>query len=173
MDFLDIDYLASGNEKQKKAYAVLQKYAVMERLRNYDPILVGTIPIGIDVDNSDLDIVCCWKNKAEFVEKMQREFPGEKDFFLWEKPALGNESIVCSFFLDDFEIEVFGQDIATNEQNAYRHMLVEYKILQQKGESFRRQIIRLKQQGIKTEPAFAKLLGIEGDPYLGLLEYEI
>ncbi|MNO76159.1 hypothetical protein D3C76_672280 [compost metagenome] len=37
---------------------------------------------------------------------------------------------------------------------------------------FRERIILLKTSGWKTEPAFAKALGLEGDPYEALLELE-
>lgn len=49
-------------------------------------------------------------------------------------------------------------------------MLVEYKLLQQHGEDFRQQVVALKKAGIKTEPAFAKLLQLPGDPYEALLQ---
>ncbi len=51
-------------------------------------------------------------------------------------------------------------------------MLIEYKLLLEKGEEFRKEIISLKKQGYKTEPAFAKLLGVEGNAYEGLLKLE-
>jgi len=48
-------------------------------------------------------------------------------------------------------------------------MIIEYRILLEKGEDFRKQLIELKRQGLKTEPAFALLLGLEGNPYTELL----
>ena len=45
------------------------------------------------------------------------------------------------------------------------------RILEKEGEEFRKQIINLKEKGWKTEPAFAKLLGLKEDPYLELLNY--
>ena len=52
-------------------------------------------------------------------------------------------------------------------------MIIEYDLLNKYGETFRQQIIQLKRKGYKTEPAFCKALGIEGNPYLELLKYEI
>jgi len=49
-------------------------------------------------------------------------------------------------------------------------MLIEHKLLSTKGEKFRQDIIDLKNQGYKTEPAFAKLLGLGGDAYEELLK---
>lgn len=51
-------------------------------------------------------------------------------------------------------------------------MLIEYNLLKTYGDPFRERIIQLKKQGIKTEPAFAQLLGLKGDPYLALLDLE-
>ncbi|WP_413531822.1 DUF4269 domain-containing protein [Empedobacter brevis] len=52
-------------------------------------------------------------------------------------------------------------------------MLIEAKILEKLGKDFKNKIIELKRKGYKTEPAFSKLLEVQGDPYLALLEYEI
>lgn len=52
------------------------------------------------------------------------------------------------------------------------HMLIENEILIEKGIKFRKIIIDLKSNGIKTEPAFANLLGLTGNPYLELLKPE-
>ncbi len=49
-------------------------------------------------------------------------------------------------------------------------MITEHAILKEKGKNFKQEIIKLKASGLKTEPAFAKLLGIEGDPYEELLK---
>ena len=47
------------------------------------------------------------------------------------------------------------QGLLTRQQRAYRHLLVEYAVLQAGGEAWRRAVRMLKQQGLKTEPAFA------------------
>lgn len=57
INFLDISYLKTGTERQRKAYQVLTERAILENLAQYNPILTGTIPINIDIENSDLDII--------------------------------------------------------------------------------------------------------------------
>lgn len=54
---------------------------------------------------------------------------------------------------------------------AFRHMVVEHQILCTREEGFRQKILNLKRQGYKTEPAFAKVLGLRGDPYEAILNY--
>lgn len=46
------------------------------------------------------------------------------------------------------------------------------ELLSEYDQSFRDQVIRLKEKGFSTEEAFCTLLGIEGDPYIELLKLE-
>ncbi|MDQ6472485.1 DUF4269 domain-containing protein [Flavobacterium sp. LHD-80] len=172
-DLSTIDYLKSGNERQILAYETLTKNKILEVLVAFDPILVGTIPINIDIENSDLDIICYWQNKSHFIEKVTSLFKNKPDFKILKTIINQQESVVGSFKLDDFEIEIFGQNVPTKNQNGYRHMIIEHQILESRDESFRQEIIKLKKNGYKTEPAFAKLLGLKNDPYSELLNYKI
>ncbi|MBL7882021.1 MAG: DUF4269 domain-containing protein [Chryseobacterium gambrini] len=168
IDFTKIDYLKNGNERQKRAYEVLTRYQIFEKLKDYSPILAGTIPIEIDIEESDLDIICEVTDFTEF-EKTLSEMFSEFDLKI-EKITVNNEqAIVLNFKLEEFPIEIFGQNKPATEQNAYRHMIAEYKILQEKGNDFKKKIIKLKKQGIKTEPAFGILLNLE-KPYEDLLK---
>ncbi|ARS41351.1 diadenosine tetraphosphate hydrolase [Sphingobacteriaceae bacterium GW460-11-11-14-LB5] len=170
INFLDISYLQSGNERQQKAYQVLTDKQVLEKLSPYHPIVVGTIPINIDIENSDLDVICQVSNKDEFIVHVNTLFGNEKDFSISESTNF--EAVKANFIIDGLEIELFGQNTPTKQQNAYCHMLIEHKLLLEKGEEFRQEIIALKKQGYKTEPAFAKLLEIEGDAYEALLKLD-
>ena len=170
IDFLDITYLQTGNLKQQRAHQTITKHRILEKLAAYNPVLVGTIPIGIDTDQSDLDIICQIEDKETFRNTMLENFELEKDFSISENATFN--SIKSNFILDEFEFEVFAQPVPYHLQNGFRHMLIEHRILMEKGETFRAQIIELKNNGYKTEPAFAKLLGLSGDPYQALLNLE-
>ncbi|MCD9576680.1 DUF4269 domain-containing protein [Flavobacterium soyae] len=173
IDFGNIEYLKTGNPKQIRIYETLKQNKVMEVLSEFDPILAGTIPINIDIENSDLDIICYWRNKAEFAFKISSSFENKTEFKIRETIIDQRESVIANFKIDDFEIEIFGQNIPSKNQNAYKHMIVEHEILESKGEKFRLEIIKLKQNGYKTEPAFGELLGLKTNPYLELLEYKV
>jgi len=172
-DFTSIEYLKTGNQKQIHAFEVLSQNKVLINLAKFDPILVGTIPINIDIENSDLDIICYWKNKTDFIAKLNALFGNENNFQIRETSIDNQEIIIANFKINAFEIEIFGQNIPTKNQNGYKHMIIENEILKAKDENFRLEIIKLKQNGYKTEPAFAYLLGLNGDPYSELLKYQI
>jgi hypothetical protein len=172
-NFRNIEYLKHGNERQKLAFDEIKKYKIFEILEKYNPILTGTIPIGIDLPKSDLDIICECENHSEFKACLSREFSVKKDFKVYSKEQYGIESTIAEFKTDNFLFEIFGQNIPTEKQNAYRHMLIENKILSEKGLDFKQKIKELKSDGLKTEPAFAKLLGLKGNPYTELLKLEI
>lgn len=173
IDFSRIDYLKNGNERQKRAYEVFTKYHVFEKLSNYSPLLAGTIPIEIDIEGSDLDIICevDLRFEEDFLEEIMftRLIPPEVEVTVEKMVIKGEKSIVLNFMLEEFPVEIFGQNKPATEQNAFRHMIAEYKILQEKGAEFKQKIIELKKQGIKTEPAFGILMNLE-NPYEDLLK---
>lgn len=167
--FYTLDYLRTGSERQQRALRVIEKHSLFSILKPYDPLLAGTIPIGIDIETSDLDILCHWKNREAFIEHLIEHFSGQQNFRLRAVKIRGCDTVIVNFKLEEFEIEIFGQNIPSREQEGFRHMLIEHKLLIQHGEDFRQEIIRLKNEGMKTEPAFAKVLKLEGDPYEALL----
>ncbi|AZA92681.1 Uncharacterised protein [Chryseobacterium nakagawai] len=172
IDFTKIDYLKAGNERQRRAYEVLTKHRIFEKLKDYSPILAGTVPIEIDIEGSDLDLIfeVDLKFEEDFLDDLMfsRFIPYDVEV---EYPIVnGERCITLNFMLEGLPIEIFGQNKPTTQQNAYLHMIAEYKILQEKGEEFKQKIIELKQQGIKTEPAFGMLLGLE-NPYEDLLKF--
>ena len=170
--FDSLDYLQLGTHRQRAAFGTLTSHRVMEVLLAYDPILVGTVPIGIDLEGSDLDVICCFGDRQAFLEAVIAGFQNAAGFSIRTHMHQGTWSVIANFRLDDFDIEVFGQAIPTRRQLGYRHMLIEHRLLLQHGEPFRQNILALKRQGLKTEPAFAVALGLEGDPYMALLELE-
>ncbi|MDM1552981.1 DUF4269 domain-containing protein [Chryseobacterium indologenes] len=172
IDFTKIDYLKTGNEKQRKAYALLAKHRIFEKLKEYSPTLAGTVPIGIDIEGSDLDLIfeVDLRFEKDFLEDLMGSRFIPHDVRVEYPIVNGERCITLNFILEGVPIEIFGQNKPTIQQNAYRHMIAEHKILEEKGEEFKQKIIELKKQGIKTEPAFGILLGLE-NPYEDLLKF--
>jgi hypothetical protein len=168
--FDKIDYLKTGNERQQHAHLTLEKHEFFSLLGPYDPILVGTVPIGIDTADSDLDIICCCADLPAFEAVLKQNFSSKPHFRV--KFRTDTAAAVARFQLDSWQVEVWGQDLPTRQQMGYRHMVVEYELLARFGPDFRQQVRSLKEQGYKTEPAFARVMGLSGDPYEELLHLE-
>jgi len=171
INFETLDYLKDGNEKQRRAHQVLTSHSVFENLHGFEPLLTGTVPINIDIEKSDLDIICHWKSKNLFIETLIENFAHHPGFLLTEKKIAGHETIIATFQIDQFEIEIFGQNRPTKQQEGYRHMMIEHKVLSNNDETFRQKIIHLKKSGLTTEQAFAKQLDLAGDPYQALMRF--
>ncbi len=151
IDFTKIDYLKQGNERQRRAYEILAKHRIFEKLKYYSPILAGTIPIEIDIEGSDLDLI--FEVGLGFEEDFLHDLMSSKfiphDVAVEYPIVNGEKCITLNFMLEGFPIEIFGQNKPTTQQNAYLHMIAEHKILQEKGEEFKHKIIELKKQESK------------------------
>jgi uncharacterized protein len=165
-----IGHLADGNGRQRGAYALLKRLQLMDKLAEFDPLLVGTVPIDIDVPGSDLDIICEVRDAQRFLGAVKQLFsdagvPVE----CVTRQAYGTERVVVQADVDGWPIELFGQPVPVKRQNGYQHMIVEARLLERMGREGREAIRSLKAAGMKTEPAFARYLGMDvGDPYIRL-----
>lgn len=169
-DFFDIQYLSKGSERQCNAFNAMTKVDVLGILTAYRPFLAGTIPLGIDIPSSDLDIICEIADESAFRDFLRAEFSMFPKFRLFRLKS--PVAVVAQFEAEGFAFEIFGQRLPIEKQNAYRHLMAEYHILQAMGEGFREEIIRLKLDGFKTEAAFASTLGLKGDPFQEMLRFE-
>lgn len=172
-NFLSIEYLKNGNKLQQDVYQLLKTHHVLEKLKDYQPIVVGTIPIEINIENSDIDIIGKTADFEKAENNLIATFSHYPEFKISQQHINNKACLTCNFFIDSFEIEIYLEDKNPTEQNAYRHMLIEAQLLEKFGKGFKNDIIQLKKNGYKTEPAFAKLLHLKGDPYIALLEYDM
>ena len=171
-DFKNIDYLLEGNPRQRKAFAALKKLDILTFLKDFRPIVVGTIPIEVDIEGSDIDIICESNNLDEFDHLLKSSYGHYPRFRQRRKEFQSHDSSITSFIDGDFELEIFVQGCKSDEQRAYRHMIIEHRVLGLAGSKFRDEILEAKKYGKSTEEAFAEILGLEGDPYDELLKLE-
>lgn len=171
MNFKSIDYLKNGSQLQKEAHKTLAENRAMEKLANFQPLLVGTIPIDIAKKDSDLDIVCSFEDKEVFKEEIQGNFSNYPQFSMMEKIFQDEPTVIVRFMMGKFLLEIFAQNKPSYQQIAFQHKLIEHEILNARGKDFKKEIIKLKESGMKTEAAFAQLLNLKGDPFQALLDY--
>lgn len=78
----NINYLLTGNERQQAAFYTLESLKLTSILRNYSPTLVGTIPLNIDIEGSDLDIICEVYEHNTFESIVSINFGSQQNFRL-------------------------------------------------------------------------------------------
>ncbi|MFF2089478.1 DUF4269 domain-containing protein [Paenibacillus sp. NPDC058174] len=169
INWADIQYLSQGTERQRDAFVCLSSLNVFESLSSYTPLLVGTIPIDIDIEESDLDIICEVRNFPHFTQALTTLYGTCNQFEIHQSIVQNQTAIVCNFNYEGFTIEIFGQGIPVLKQNGYLHMVIEYRLLVLAGRDAQDQIRQLKRLGLKTEPAFGEYFNIDGNPYTELL----
>lgn len=143
--------------------------AVMERLGPFDPRIVGTLPLDLALPGSDIDVVCHAPDPNAFADIVWTHYQSADDFALHRWTA-GTRPVIARFVWDGWPVELFGDQRPVDQQPGWIHFEVERRLLALDDGRLRREIGKLRTAGLKTEPAFAVVLGISGDPYRGLLE---
>lgn len=139
-------------------------------LAPFQPTLVGTYPLGLQVDGSDLDIVCTCADLDAFTRALHTILAELGLTATVDRLPL--PAVVASLTLADIAVEIFAQTLPIAEQAGFRHMTIEARLLALAGPDFHARIHAQKRGGMKTEPAFAHALGLPGDPYAALLALE-
>lgn len=139
-------------------------------LAPFQPTLIGTFPLGLQVDGSDLDIACTYDDLDAFERALRTALSdlGVAAPRIEHSPA----AVVAAFELGGDAIEIFGQALPVTAQRGFRHMVIEGQLLGIGGAGLAARVRELKRSGVKTEPAFAQVLGLTGDPYEALLALE-
>ncbi|CAM2008871.1 DUF4269 domain-containing protein [Acanthopleuribacter pedis] len=169
-DWHDITYLMNGHDRQRAAYQVLRELDVFYKLKAYKPLLAGSYPLDLEVDDSDLDVLCEAANLLDFESKLTAYYGRYPEFRCEALLDGALPTMFASLRCRGVQVEFFAQQIPVRHQVAFRHMEIEERLLRLAGYEAHRAIRVLKGQGIKTEPAFAKYFGLDGDPYQGLLD---
>ncbi|TVT41971.1 DUF4269 domain-containing protein [Hymenobacter setariae] len=153
---------------------MLQELGILTTLGVFDPVIAGTIPLGIDLPTSDIDIICELSPATgpAFEHLLCSHYGHLPAFRIGTSSSSKIPAMISSFRYLETEIEVFGQALPTGQQYAFRHLVVEHAVLHAGGPAWHTAVRRLKAQGLKTEPAFAGLLQLPGDPYEALLTLE-
>jgi hypothetical protein len=155
---------------EKKIFGVFSQIHFFETMAPYQPQLVGTQPLFVDTPTSDLDLLCFCQSFNEFRRDVEWHFKHEYGFKISEGHSRGEDFLLASFETDGLAIEVFGQKIPSRRQDAYKHMIVEGRLLYWGGEASVEAIRKAKSSGLKTEPAFGEVFKLPGDASTTLLE---
>ena len=165
-----LDHLREGTPAQRAAWRALTGLGILDILAPFDARLAGTIPIDVDIPGSDLDVICHAPDLDALARALAARFGHLPAFHLARKTRYGHPVLVCEFTWDGFPIQVYGSPTPVERQRAWVHMMAEAHLLAQGGEEAKEAVRALKLAGAKTEPAFAQVFGLAGDPYEVLYE---
>lgn len=140
-------------------------------LAPFQPTLVGTYPLGLQVEGSDFDILCTCAELDGF-ERTLRALLSALGVAQPRFERLALPAVVAAFELGGVAIEIFAQPLPIDAQSGFRHLVIEGELLALGGAALHARIHHLKRRGLKTEPAFAHALGLAGDPYAALRALE-
>jgi hypothetical protein len=165
---------AAEASRQQELFRFLTQSGTLAGLRSFHPFVAGTIPLGIDVPGSDVDIICEAQDLDEFeaIALTVLADGGAIRLQARRKSVRGIPTAIIRGKVTNWALEIFGQDVPVRRQYAVRHLLVERRILALGGPEVRRRIMSLRSAGRKTESAFAGLLRLPGDPYEAVLTLE-
>lgn len=144
---------------------------VLTLLAAFDPHVAGTPPLGLDLPDSDIDILCHAPDPQVFAAAVWEFCRDQPGFALWQWQG-SDRPVVARFHCAGWLFELFGQARPIAEQLGWRHFAIERRLLALGGEPLRAAVMARRHAGAKTEPAFAQVLGLNGDPYAALLTLE-
>ncbi len=157
-------------ESNQRVHSAIEGCRVLDLLSEFDPLIAGTFPLKIATNSSDVDILLYSPNLDKLAAEISSHFSQCESFETHTRIENDLEYLIARFNFHGVPFELFGQNIETVEQKAYKHFQVEERLLKLGGQKLRTQIISYRKQGLKTEPAFARALNLHEDPYLKLLE---
>ena len=151
--------------------SVIDELGIFDKLVRFEPMVVGTPPLGIDIESSDIDIACSCCDLRTFELEVTRQFGLLDDFTVKHIVAAGEPAVCLQFKYRGWIVELFCQSLPLDRICGVRHFLVEKRILELRPELLE-YIRELKLSGLKTEPAFANALALDGDPFAAVLQLE-
>ncbi|MCC0090355.1 DUF4269 domain-containing protein [Aeromonas veronii] len=173
-----LDYLAHGNPRQRSAHALLTA-GVWDELAAQcaDMALVSTLAIGLDRPGSDLDILCQHSDPAAFAATFAEQgwlaSPKGDNIWLLERVFPYATDSDCDKSEGSWPLELYVTPTPIETLNGWRHLTLMAALLEQFGDAFYREVLRLRlEEGVKGEAAMCRLLGLAGDPYEALLTLE-
>lgn len=149
----------------------LDRSGLLAALARFDPHVAGTPPLGLDLPDSDIDVICHAADARVFANAVW-DFAGGFEAFSIHQWTDDGRPVVATFRVHGWPVELFGDARPVAQQRGWRHFEIERRLLALDGNELRAAVMKRRRDGLKTEPAFADVLRLEGDPYLALLDLE-
>lgn len=156
-------------ELNQKVWNAISDSQILKHFKSLHPLIAGTFPLSVNLSTSDVDVLLHSDNLASMEKNLKELYSNQPDFEITKSEVDGLPTLICQFCWDQVPFEVFAQNRHPVEQKAYRHFLVEERLLKLGGDDFFQKILSARADGLKTELAFGKVLDLQNDPYEELL----
>ncbi|WP_237220099.1 aminopeptidase [Salicibibacter kimchii] len=88
-----IEGMKTGTNKQQDTYVAIKELGILNELSAYNPVLCGTLPIGIDIMDSDLDIIM-EVQELKYYEELLHSLYKDKENFTIKRTNIRGEEVV-------------------------------------------------------------------------------
>ena len=156
-------------EENKQIFKALEESKILKNFKKFTPFVAGTFPLGVHTHKSDLDVLMYAENLNELKDLLHADY-GHLEAFTSRIDMVDDlETLIVNFNFLNTPFEIFAQNKAVVKQKAYLHFQVEERLLKIGGSKLLKKIQDYRLKELKTEPAFAHALNLEGDAYSELL----
>lgn len=155
-------------ELNQKVWSAVSNSKILNHFKSHYPLIAGTFPLGVNIPTSDVDVLLYSDNLQALEEKLKNQYSNQSDFEISQTEVDGLPTLICQFNWENVPFEVFAQKRHPVKQKAYRHFLIEERLLKLGGDHFYQKVLSARGGGLKTELAFGKVLGLD-NPYEELL----
>ena len=153
--------------KASKAIKAIDRCQILFQLKEFNPVVVSTILVGLDTNDSDIDIICSYNSQLTFFDELKKTSANHNG--ICQKR---NNYVIAQFQYASFMFEIYGSNLKIEEQMAFRHYQIMKRLCRIGGLHFKNAVKAIKKDGIKTEPAIASILRLTGNPYDSVLSLE-
>ena len=108
---------------------VLDTLSLLRILRKFKPCVIGTPPLNLDVDTSDIDIACSTEDLSYFRHCSHQNFGKLNGYRCYDSVAQNLPSVIVQFNVMGWDIELCCQSIPTEQQWGVRHFRIEQRLL--------------------------------------------
>jgi hypothetical protein len=113
------------------------------------PHVAGTPPLGLDLADSDIDVLCHAPDPEQFVCAIWTAFGEYPDFSAWQWVA-SQRPVIAQFSAEGWKFELFGCPEPVREQMGWRHYRIEQRLLSVGGNGLRTLVMDQRRAGLKT-----------------------
>ncbi len=157
-------------ESNLPVYQAIEQSKVLSLFSQFQPLVVGTYPLNLQNNKSDVDILLYAKDFKEVIKTAETHYSQFHQFKILQNLDDKKNHVLISFLFNEIRFELFAQKTPSHQQRAYLHFQIEERCLKLGGKVLRNKIQKLRQENLKTEPAFAQALDLTGNPYTELLK---